>query len=68
VQPYIGKWLRVGGTLRNVGEWNNYARFAHVSFTGDDEVTMAFNDKKVVQGRLAVLPRGTKMTAVGRIS
>jgi hypothetical protein len=70
VQPYIGKWLRVTGPLGNVGEWHDYqgGSFVYLQQRPDAEpVLMRFSDRKVVEGRLAGLPIGADITAIGRI-
>jgi hypothetical protein len=72
LRPHIGKWLRVTGPLHNVTTWSPTGHFSQVTldnFTGNNIwMWFVFNDKRVVEGRLAALRIGTQLTIVGKIS
>lgn len=70
VEPHLGKWVRLTGSLRDVSKW--HGTFAQVTLDdynvmSDVTVFMYFTDKEVVDGRLAALNRGVEMTIVGKV-
>ena len=72
LRPYYGKWMRFSGPLADVSPWTPYAKFATVSLSNysvsTTNVIFYFQNRNVVEGRLAVLRPGTQLTIKGEIS
>jgi hypothetical protein len=72
VRPHYGKWLRAHGPLQNVDSWDASVKYAtatlsNYTFVTGNGVFFKFCDKDIVEGRLAVLKRGTPITIIGKI-
>jgi hypothetical protein len=67
VQPYLGQWLRVEDSLNDVSDWNKSAMASFKRTSKKPWVFMSFKDKVVVDQRLSVLKRGTKIIVIGKI-
>jgi hypothetical protein len=70
IEPFIGKWMRVSGDLREV--ILRTSDTAQVTFSGRGlgdlaEVYMYFRTKESIE-RLAILRRGDRLTITGQIS
>jgi hypothetical protein len=67
IEPYIGKWMRVSGRLRDVREGAN-----HVTVTFEsppDKITFLFMYfQKSDRDRLSILRRGSQLVVIGQIS
>ena len=66
-KPFIGKWMKVSGTLRNVGSFTSFSQVTFESKLGDAVVFMLFRDEDYVANRLAVLKKGDRITVLGQI-
>jgi tRNA_anti-like len=68
LQPYYDQWLRVEGTLVDVGEWTG--TFSQVmlrkAFRGP-AITMLFTDQAVFVERLSVLRAGAYIVVTGKV-
>lgn len=71
LRPYYGKWLRVSGPLENATAWSSgssLVTFSNFLSIGENRVNAFFNDEHVVEGRLALLRVGTRLTIIGQIT
>jgi putative nucleic acid binding protein len=68
LRPYCGRWIRVMGTLGDVGEWtgSNSTVTFQPSFRSA-AVFMVFTDKDVFDKSLSILRAGTHITVIGKI-
>lgn len=70
IEAYIGKWMRISGTLRDIAEPRSSGTVAaHLQVGPGPAVDLAsLTFDKGWVGRLSMLQKGSEITAVGQIS
>jgi hypothetical protein len=68
VEPFIGMWMQVSGSLSDVSELKSYGVIVHLKRASLVEATTAlFFDQEWVD-RLSILQKGSDITVIGQIS
>ncbi len=68
LEPLYGQWMRLHGTVGDVGEWTDSgSEVVFQSPPRDPYVSMMFKDKNVFDNSLSVLKAGVRITIVGQI-
>lgn len=68
LKPYYGQWIRVSGTLGDVGEWTgSNSKVVFQSSFREPAVLMIFTDQDIFDKSLSILRAGTHITVIGQI-